>query len=51
MHSGRRYSDAGLALVDQLRIVCTYTMRGQTYRLISVRKASKHEQRIWLQWK
>jgi uncharacterized protein len=27
--------------------VCTYTMRGQTYRLISVRKASKQEQRIW----
>jgi uncharacterized protein len=27
--------------------VCTYTMRGQTYRLISVRKASTQEQRIW----
>jgi uncharacterized DUF497 family protein len=28
--------------------VCTYTMRGETYRLISVRKASRQEQRTWL---
>jgi uncharacterized protein len=27
--------------------VCTYTMRGETYRLISVRKASRQEQRTW----
>jgi len=34
-------------LVNQRLFVCTYTMRGDTYRLISVRKASKQEQRIW----
>lgn len=28
--------------------VCTYTMRGETYRLISVRKANRQEQRRWL---
>lgn len=27
---------------------CTYTMRGQVYRIISVRKASRQEQRTWL---
>jgi len=35
-------------VVDQRLLVCTYTMRGDTYRLISVRKASKQERRIWL---
>jgi len=34
-------------LVNGRLFVCTYTMRAQTYRLISVRKASKQEQRIW----
>ena len=34
-------------LVNGRLFVCTYTMRSQTYRLISVRKASKQEQRIW----
>lgn len=28
--------------------VCTYTMRGETQRLISVRKASRQEQNTWL---
>jgi uncharacterized protein len=28
--------------------VCTYTVRDATYRLISVRKASRQEQRTWL---
>ena len=28
--------------------VCTYTMRGAAYRIISVRKASRQEQHIWL---
>ncbi len=28
--------------------VCTTTMRGETYRIISVRKASRQEQRLWL---
>ncbi len=35
-------------LVDRRLLVCTYTMRGDTYRLISVRKASKQERRTWL---
>ncbi|MGD0109704.1 MAG: BrnT family toxin [Rhodopila sp.] len=35
-------------LVNRRLFVCTYTMRGQTCRLISVRKASKQEQRTWL---
>ncbi len=34
-------------LVNGRLFVCTYTMRGQTYRIISVRKASRQEQRIW----
>ena len=28
--------------------VCTYTMRDGAYRLISVRKASRQEQHLWL---
>ncbi len=28
--------------------VCTYTVRDSAYRLISVRKASRQEQRTWL---
>jgi len=35
-------------LVAGRLFVCTYTMRGKTYRLISVRKASRQEQRTWL---
>jgi len=35
-------------LVEGRLFVCTYTMRGVTYRLISVRKASRREQHIWL---
>jgi uncharacterized DUF497 family protein len=35
-------------MVNGRMFVCTYTMRGDTYRLISVRKASRQEQRIWL---
>ena len=35
-------------LVASLLFVCTYTMRGATYRLIPVRKASRQEQRTWL---
>lgn len=27
--------------------VCTYTMRGDVYRVISLRKASRQEQRRW----
>jgi uncharacterized DUF497 family protein len=46
----RDYGEArfnAFGLVNGRLFVCTYTMRGQTYRLISVRKASKQEQRIW----
>ena len=35
-------------LVASRLFVCTYTMRGETHRLISVRKASRQEQKIWL---
>lgn len=35
-------------LVNDRLFVCTYTMRGETYRLISVRKASRQEQNTWL---
>lgn len=35
-------------LVANRLFVCTYTMRGDTCRLISVRKASQKEQRLWL---
>ena len=48
---GRRdYGEArfnAFGLVNGRLFVCTYTMRGPTYRLISVRKASKQEQRRW----
>ena len=40
-----RFNVSGL--VNGRLFVCTYTMRGATYRLISVRKASKQEQRRW----
>jgi uncharacterized DUF497 family protein len=46
----RDYGEARLnafGLVNGRLFVCTYTMRDQIYRLISVRKASKQEQRIW----
>lgn len=35
-------------LVAERLFVCTYTMRHGICRLISVRKASRQEQRIWL---
>jgi uncharacterized protein len=46
----RGYGEArfnAFGLVNGRLFVCTYTMRDQTYRLISVRKTSKQEQRIW----
>jgi uncharacterized DUF497 family protein len=42
----RRFNAFGL--VDRRLLVCTYTTRGDTYRLISVRKASEQERRTWL---
>lgn len=35
-------------VVEGRLFVCTYTMRSETHRLISVRKASRQEQRTWL---
>jgi uncharacterized DUF497 family protein len=35
-------------LVDGRLFVCTFTMRGDIYRVISVRKASRQEQARWL---
>jgi len=35
-------------LVSGRLFACTYTMRGATCRIISVRKASRQEQRRWL---
>ena len=35
-------------LAGERLFVCTYTMRNGTHRLISVRKASRQEQRTWL---
>ena len=35
-------------VVAERLFVCTCTMRGETHRLISVREASRQEQRIWL---
>lgn len=35
-------------MVENRLFVCTYAMRNGTHRLISVRKASRQEQRIWL---
>jgi uncharacterized DUF497 family protein len=46
----RDYGEArfnAFGLVNGRLFVCTFTMRGQAYRLISVRKASKQEQRTW----
>jgi uncharacterized DUF497 family protein len=30
-------------------MVCVYTMRGRSLRIISVRRATRHEERTWLQ--
>jgi hypothetical protein len=35
-------------LVENRLFVCTYTMRRETHRLISVRKANRQEQTTWL---
>lgn len=35
-------------LVNGRLFVCTYTRRGETRRIISLRKANKREQRLWL---
>ncbi len=35
------------ARINNRLFVCTYTMRGNIYRIISVRKAGRQEQRPW----
>jgi uncharacterized DUF497 family protein len=35
-------------LVEMRLFVCVYTMRGDAYRIISVRRAKKGEERRWL---
>ena len=34
-------------LIDGRLYACTYTKRGSVYRIISLRKASRQEQRLW----
>jgi uncharacterized DUF497 family protein len=29
-------------------MVCVYTVRGRNHRIISVRRATRHEERTWL---
>ncbi|EHM03473.1 hypothetical protein HMPREF9946_00081 [Acetobacteraceae bacterium AT-5844] len=38
----------GFGLVVGRLYVCTYTLRGEVFRVISVRKANKREQSKWL---
>ena len=35
-------------LVQDRLFACTYTVRGEAVRIISVRRASRQEQRLWL---
>ena len=35
-------------LVEGRLFACTYTIRNGAYRIISVRRASRQEQRLWL---
>ncbi|HEV7371438.1 BrnT family toxin [Arenibaculum sp.] len=47
----REYSESrrvAYGLVAGRLFACVYTMRGDAYRLISVRKANAREQRRWL---
>lgn len=47
----QNYGETGVnafGLIAGRLFVCTTTMRGETYRIISVRKASRQEQRLWL---
>jgi uncharacterized DUF497 family protein len=48
-YDGARFNAFGLVKgrCSSAPIQCAATMRGQTYRLIPVRKASKQEQRRW----
>ena len=47
----RQYGETRInvfGLVAGRLFACTYTMREGSYRIISVRKASRQEQRTWL---
>ncbi len=44
---GPEYRRIAFGMVQGRLFVCVYTMRGEVYRLISVRKANKREQRKW----
>jgi len=44
---GERRMNA-FGLVQGRLLVCTYTLRNDARRIISVRRASRQEQRIWL---
>jgi uncharacterized DUF497 family protein len=44
---GERRMNA-FGLVQGRLFVCTYTLRNDAHRIISVRRASRQEQRIWL---
>ena len=44
---GERRMNA-FGLVDGRLLACTFTIRNRVYRVISVRRASRKEQRTWL---
>ena len=47
----RQYGETRMnafGLVAARLFACTYTMRGEVARIISVRRASRQEQRTWL---
>jgi uncharacterized DUF497 family protein len=46
-HYGEQRINA-FGLVEGRLFACTYTIRNDTRRIISVRRASRQEQRLWL---
>ena len=47
----RDYGEARFNAYGRIRgvaFVCTYTLRGEAYRIISVRRASRKERSAWL---
>ena len=50
MDDRRDYGEArvnAFGLIAGRLYACTYTKRGSVYRIISLRKASRQEQRLW----
>lgn len=45
---GTEYRRLAFGMIAKRLFVYVYAMRGETYRLISVQKANKREQRTWL---